>query len=262
MKTVVTDLDGTILNNGELSQKTIAVFHKFQENNRLVLATGRNLKSAEKVYKQFKMEQYQRGALILVNGLEMYDFHDQEFISLNSFQQKDIRRIIRVAYLLLFRMTIVGEDERIQYPCMYDQIYYFLRYIIKHKPMKSFQKQALPHHIQKIELGGTICFNFFYKLLKICLSRYEIVKVNHYWIEILPKGTNKNNMLSHYLEKYQITEDQLFVFGDGENDVAMLKNHIHSYAPENAMKEAKEAAHFQCSSCQNDGVASIIEKLK
>ena len=42
----------------------------------------------------------------------------------------------------------------------------------------------------------------------------------------------------------------------------MLKNHIHSYAPENAMKEAKEAAHFQCSSCQNDGVASIIEKLK
>ncbi|MGN1182774.1 MAG: HAD-IIB family hydrolase [Faecalibacillus sp.] len=262
MKTVVTDLDGTILNNGKLSYKTIEVLKDFQQDNRLILATGRNLKSVEKIFREINMNQYQTGALILVNGLETYDFYDQEHLSFNHFQHKDIKKIIRIAYLLLFRITIVGENERVQYHCLYDRLYYLLRYIIKHKPMIPFEKKHLPENIQKIELGRTVCFSLFYKLLRFFLHNYEVVKVNQYWVEILPKGTNKNHLLTHYIKKYKIEEKDLYIFGDGENDVDMLKNHIHTYAPENAMEEAKKAAHFQCGSCQDDGVASIIEKIK
>lgn len=43
MKTIITDLDGTLLNNKQLSNNTIEVLKEIQKEHRLVLATGRNL---------------------------------------------------------------------------------------------------------------------------------------------------------------------------------------------------------------------------
>ena len=77
MKTIISDLDGTLLNDGKLSTETIETLKQFQENNRLVLATGRNLNSVKKIYQQLEMDKYQTGALILINGLAFYDFKDQ-----------------------------------------------------------------------------------------------------------------------------------------------------------------------------------------
>lgn len=259
MKTVVTDLDGTLLNNGKLSIKTIQILKEFQKQNRLILATGRNLHSVKQIYQQLDMEHYQSGALIMINGLETYDFHDQEYRSLGCLNNKDIKKIIFIAYILLFRITIVSQEERVDFNSLYDRIYYVLRYIVKRKPMKKFTKQHIPHNVQKIELGGTIAFSFFLKVLKILLKSYEIVKVNDYWVEILPKGTNKNKQLQYFIDKYNISSENLYVFGDGENDVEMLKKHYNSFAPKNAMKIAKQAARFECENCTNDGVTEIIE---
>ena len=36
MKTIISDLDGTLLNDGKLSTETIETLKQFQENNRLV----------------------------------------------------------------------------------------------------------------------------------------------------------------------------------------------------------------------------------
>ena len=100
MKTVVTDLDGTLLNNGELSDKTIHICQQFQKDNRLILATGRNFQSVKHIYQQLHMDEYQTGALILLNGLALYDFHDQEYQQLPSFDIKTTKKIIRIAYFL------------------------------------------------------------------------------------------------------------------------------------------------------------------
>lgn len=214
MKTVITDLDGTLLNNAHLSSYSIDVLKEFQKENRLVLATGRNLNSVKHIYDQLDMDKYKTGALILINGLSFYDFKNNEYICLDSLSTKEAKHIIHIAYLLLFRITVVTSDKRIKIYSLYDKIYSLLRYIIKHKPMTKYDKRELPNQIEKIELGGTVFFVFFYKILKYLLKNYEVVRVGKRWIEILPKGINKVNMVKHIVSKYNINIDDLYIFGD------------------------------------------------
>ena len=261
MKTVITDLDGTLLIDGKLPEEAIRVLKEFQKKNRLVLATGRNSQHVHDICQQLEMAKFHTGALILLNGLSFYDYQDDEFLQFQLFTSKDVKKIIRIAYLLFFRITVVTKNERIQFNCLYDRIYYLLRYLIKHKPMISFPKQTIPNKVEKIELGGSICFDFFYKILRKLLSSYEVVRVSQYWIEILPKGTNKVNMVQYLVNKYQISLDDLYVFGDGENDVEMLKFAIKSYAPQNALDKAKMSAKNTCLSCYDLGVIQIIKSL-
>lgn len=77
----------------------------------------------------------------------------------------------------------------------------------------------------------------------------------------MPKGINKVNQLKYLVNKYDISLDDLYVFGDGENDIGMLTYARNSYAPANALENAKEAAKYECLACKEDGVAKIIEKL-
>lgn len=262
MKTIVTDLDGTILDNGTLSNKTIEVLREIQKEHRLVLATGRNMESVKHIYQQLEMDQYKTGALILLNGLELYDFKDDEYISLKSFNSKQAKRIIRITYLLFFRTTVVTSKERITMNCLYDKIYYLLRYVIKHKPMEYTNKEVeLPERIEKIELGGTVFFEFFLFVLKKLLRSCQVIRVAKYWVEIFPKGINKVNQLRYLVDKYSISLDDLYVFGDGENDIEMLKYSKNSYAPENALASAKKVAKYRCPSCREDGVAKIIQNM-
>lgn len=262
MKTVITDLDGTLLIDGKLPEKAVHVLKEFQKKNRLVLATGRNNQHVQDICQQLEMAKYQTGALILLNGLSFYDYQDDELLQFNLLTPRDTKKIIRIAYLLFFRITVVTKNERIQLNCLYDRIYYVLRYLIKHKPMISFPKQILPNEVEKIELGGSIYLDFFYKILKKLLSSsYEVVRVSQYWIEILPKGTNKVNMVQYLVNKYDISLDDLYVFGDGENDVEMLKFAKKSYAPQNALDKAKMSAKNTCLSCYDLGVIQIIKTL-
>lgn len=261
MTTLITDLDGTLLNNGELSEYTIKILKEFQEKNRLILATGRNMHYVEHIYKQLDMDKYNTGGLILVNGLEYYDFSDKEYISLDSFSSKESKLIIMICHLLMFRVTVAGREKRVKLDSLYDRIYYILRFLIKHKPMKSFKKKQLPAYIQKLEISGTIFSDFFFKILKIALKNYEVVKVNKWWIEILPKGINKVSMVKHVVSKYNIDQNDLYIFGDGENDIEMLRYAIHSYAPKNAMENVKKYANNICLSCDNDGVARTIIQI-
>ena len=262
MKTIVTDLDGTLLDNGALSSRSIEVLKELQKEHRLVLATGRNMESVKHIYQELEMDKYKTGALILLNGLAFYDFKDNEYISLKSFNKKQTKKIVNLAKCLLFRIVIVSSKERIIVNRFFYKIYYILRYLIKHKPMEYVHKEIeFPEDIEKIELGGSIFFEFFLFILKKLLRNYQVIRVAKYWIEILPKGINKVNQLKYLVNKYDISLDDLYVFGDGENDIDMLSYAKNSYAPTNALDNAKKAAKYECLACMEDGVAKIIEKL-
>lgn len=262
MKTIVTDLDGTLLKKGKLTPRSIEVLKAFQQQHRLILATGRSLESAKHIYAALDMDQFQNGALILVNGLAVYDFKDHEYLCQHYLTPKQAKQIIRIGNLLMFRITIVAKDQRVTFFSLYDRIYQFLRWIIKHKPMqKPAYPQQMPQDIYKIEFCGTYFFPFFYGLAKRLLRSYEAVQVNKNWVEIMPKGTNKVNQLKYLQAKYHLSLDNIYVFGDGENDVEMLRYAKNAYCPVDGLAEAKAAAKALCPSSEDDGVAEIAQKI-
>lgn len=67
--------------------------------------------------------------------------------------------------------------------------------------------------------------------------------------EITDVACNKGESVAWLAGYYGIAEDEVAVYGDGGNDIAMLKRFRHSYATKNASDAAKAAASATIGSC-------------
>lgn len=67
--------------------------------------------------------------------------------------------------------------------------------------------------------------------------------------EITDVACNKGESVAWLAGYYGIAEDEVAVYGDGGNDIAMLKRFRHSYATKNASDAAKTAASATIGSC-------------
>ena len=62
-------------------------------------------------------------------------------------------------------------------------------------------------------------------------------------------------------ERWGISPSECVAFGDGGNDIEMLKYCGESYAMANAPQEVKNAAKYTCPSNNDDGVIITLEKI-
>ena len=63
------------------------------------------------------------------------------------------------------------------------------------------------------------------------------------------------------MERWGICPEQCVAFGDGGNDIEMLRYCGHSYAMENASHNVKKEAKGICPSNEKDGVLVTLEKI-
>lgn len=76
--------------------------------------------------------------------------------------------------------------------------------------------------------------------------------------EITDKDCNKGASVAWLGAYYGIEEDEIAVYGDGGNDIAMLKRFRHSYAMANGSDEAKAAASATIGRCEFHAVPKHI----
>ncbi len=79
------------------------------------------------------------------------------------------------------------------------------------------------------------------------------------YIDIITKGLHKGWALQQLLKRWNFTGDHLMAFGDGGNDIEMLKLAKYSYAMANAPKNVKAAANYQAKSNDESGVLDVID---
>lgn len=238
MKTLVTDLDGTLLIHGAIDDRTVRILKTFQEKNRLVLATGRDLKSIEKILRKLNMHS---GSLILLNGNEYIDLEDGEHIKRKEISQKQAQNIVKELQRWCVQLYVVTHNDHYRWSSPFETLIRLVPIPKLIKILKYKKIYDLPEKIEKIAVLGYWGTS---KRIKKCERDNEVtyVKIGRFWDEIMPKGCDKANMVRHMMEKYNIHKEDLIVFGDGQNDVEMLKLTSHSYAPHHALKSAKQAA--------------------
>ena len=76
--------------------------------------------------------------------------------------------------------------------------------------------------------------------------------------EITDKACNKGESVAWLGRYYGIEEDEIAVYGDGGNDLDMLRRFRHSYATSNGSDEAKAAASATIGSCAFHAVPKHI----
>ena len=89
----------------------------------------------------------------------------------------------------------------------------------------------------------------------------EVTTSGHGAIDLIMPGCHKASGLKRLVQRWGITPEQCAAFGDGGNDIEMLKYCGYSYAMENAPENVKAAAKNVCPSNEDDGVLVTLEKL-
>ncbi|MBR1580592.1 MAG: HAD family hydrolase [Selenomonadaceae bacterium] len=103
---------------------------------------------------------------------------------------------------------------------------------------------------------------YYYDLFRAELDgRLEAVTSGHDSIDLIVPGCHKASGLKRLVERWGITPDQCAAFGDGGNDIEMLRYCGQSYAMDNASDEVKAAAKYVCPSNEADGVLVTLDKL-
>jgi Cof subfamily protein (haloacid dehalogenase superfamily) len=94
----------------------------------------------------------------------------------------------------------------------------------------------------------------------------ELVEVTHSstadtLLEMSAGGVSKGSTLAALCHSLGITPDQVMAFGDMPNDLPMLRWAGRSVAVANAHSEVLAAAGETTASCDEDGVAQVLEQL-
>ena len=90
-------------------------------------------------------------------------------------------------------------------------------------------------------------------------EKMDIFRSAPFFLELVPKGIDKAQSLLRLLGKINLTPADMIAFGDGYNDLSMLKLAGMGVAMENAAPEVRADADYVTLSNEEDGVAAALE---
>lgn len=287
IKLIVSDMDGTLLrrDNTISSQTSNALIAAQQKGIRLVLASGRTYRKLMEYAKQLQMPEY-GGYLIEVNGTAVYDLGAQKRTRLHQFHKADMTAVFEA--LAPFEVEILGMGD----DSMYDyipqsmmalkQAYRKKHHLPEDAPWTAgafsfiFDNRIGYPHQYTIQSGADLpaslnklavahlpqCLESKLPQIRAALKdKYWVGLTSPGWLEIMPKGVTKGNALLALCHRLHIDLADVIAFGDGENDIEMLKLAGIGVAMDNALPTVKTNADYVCSDNQTDGLAKALAKF-
>lgn len=249
IKAVFFDVDGTLLSHTrhQVSQSTREALRKLRQNKiQCVVATGRHLSEMEK---------------LPVKGIDF-----DGYITLNGQLCLDSRKNI------LSAAPIVGGSKE-QILRLFEE---------KRIPMMLVERDALYINFinqrvinaqaaisSELPQVGRYTGNDFYQAIayiekqeeeqfRILLPDCRITRWNDHGVDIISSRGGKTRGIAEYLSRTGIRREETMAFGDGENDVDMLRFVQTGIAMGNAEPEVKEAADYVTGSVDADGIESAL----
>ena len=266
---IALDLDGTLLNTDkELTARSLAALEKAAAAGiEIVPTTGRFYKGMPEAVKQLPFIRY----IIAMNGAEVRDLKSGELIYAAEMPWQQSIEIMREFDSLPFIYDCymnsegwMSEDFIEQVDSVIDSLHF--RALV-HRTRNSVPdlKEFLAQRAQDVQKISCFTRNEALRLemLENLAARYENIIVSSSVdqnIEINHIKANKGEALRALARHLSIDMTATMSFGDGLNDLSMLRDAGLGIAMANACPEAKKCADTLTASCDEDGVALAIEK--
>jgi Cof subfamily protein (haloacid dehalogenase superfamily) len=257
---VALDIDGTLLNNHHvLTPRTEKILQKVYDLGiQIVMATGRSPTYVQELKGSLKIN----GPGVYVQGLLVLD-SDGGVIWEHALDVLTARRIISFAKENgLTPLLYSGPDILVE-----SHSYYADSLIPYHEPVPEAvgPLEEIPgkypvHKILLLDSPERI------SMLRPDITEFidgqaSITQALPIAVEILPYGSSKGDGLRRLLNHYNISPAAVMAFGDGENDIEMIRLAGIGVAMGNAPQHVQAAADMIAPSNDEDGVASILECL-
>ena len=260
-RAIALDLDGTLTNHEKVVTPTTreALLKAASEGAVIILASGRPTYGIEPVAECLELNQ--RGGYILsYNGGNIVNAKTGEKLFSQFLPDEVIPELY--AYAKEHGHALLGYAGNEIITEMPDDQYVKEESRINKMNIRKVDNlfESLEPHPTKLLMTGdpTLMLKAEEELVEKLGDRMDIFRSAPFFLELVPKGIDKAKSLTRLLTKINLTPADLIAFGDGYNDLSMLKLAGMGVAMENAAPEVRAEADYVTLSNEEDGVAAAL----
>lgn len=261
IKLVVTDLDGTFLNNEssfdlELFREVYAQMQ--QQGIEFVACTGKQCERVEKLF-----EHAGEGIWILGDSATRIK-KDGQLIREFILERERALHAIRLIEQFDAELTLIACTSGAAYvkdtisPDLYRVVKGSYQEVIKIGSFTEITEEFLKLTVfDPLQRSAALRAYVESELL----DTIYIIDSEPRWLDITALHTHKGETVKRLQELLHVTYEQTMAFGDGENDVELMDIAKYSFAVSNACDNTKRAADWITKSNEEKGVLLTIQKM-
>ena len=254
-KALFFDIDGTLVSfqTHVIPASTIEALTLAHEKGiQIFIATGRPTLIINNL-----SELQSRGLIdgyITMNG--GYCYVGNEIIYKSPIPQEDVQTMARISQEKGYACIFVGEHDA--WVCQPSEelrqiFYHFLG--VKEFPVVNFE-EATSHEIYQMT-------PFFSPEDELVIApqmpQSEFGRWYHSFVDITAKGNTKQNGIDQFIKHFGFKLEETMAFGDGGNDIGMLRHAGIGIAMGNAKDDVKAAADYVTASVDEDGIYKALK---
>lgn len=252
-KLFVFDIDGTLLDdNKNLAESTKEAVSSLMKNHEVAIATGRNRSMAMEVIKELGISNY-----IVCNGAAAY--YQNDSIYTNSLDKKELNQLIQMAddngHQMIYETVdhlrrrssepnnrMINGMHHVGFPVPdYDREYYKEQFLVQCLLFYTREEAELYEN------------NLF--------SQFRFVRWHDAGVDVLPADGSKYETITRLAHHIGVDNQNIIAFGDGFNDIEMIRNVGTGVAMGNAEEEVKKVADFVTARNGEEGIYSALKNL-
>ncbi|MFN3691670.1 MAG: HAD family hydrolase [Fervidobacterium sp.] len=271
IKLIITDLDGTLLNDEKHIPKEniIALREAMSKGIHVSVATGRNFHSAKRYIEELGLDV----PVIFQNGAFIYQWMEDKVLYRSDLKAQIAQEVIETArkYGIFYILYIDFLSEKDMY---IDKDYEgeFLNYLEQNKWRINYVDDVIKYlyakeHVAEVALVGDE--EKIKKVINESLKGFEnetsVVKnnkiISETFYEIFGPNSSKEESFEFLLKHFNVKPEETMYLGDSYNDIGMLKRVGFPVVMENAHSDVKIYGKYVTKSNNEAGVAYVVKKL-
>ncbi|MBC1450388.1 HAD family phosphatase [Listeria welshimeri] len=271
---IILDIDGTLLNDDKkISPETKKALITAQQNGvKLILASGRPTTGMHLYAEQLEMKKY-HGLLVSYNGAKVVDCQTKEELFNQTLTIAEGKAVLE--HMKQFEVKVmIDKDDYMYVNNVYDcYITYkgeeinIIQYESRGGNFKLCEKEDLAAfldcRINKILTAGDP--DYMQKNYQAMMAPFKntlnCVFTADFYFEFTAKNIDKAKALDTVLTPMGIHAENIIAFGDGHNDITMVKYAGTGIAMDNAVPELKAVANSITLSNNKDGIAQALNNF-
>lgn len=264
MKLLVLDIDGTLVNSKkEITPRTLSALDRWKAAGNLVaLATGRPTAGVREVAKRAKMEE--GGYILSYNGGCITDSASGKRLCGKILPSDIPAKLAKYASSRADVGLISYEGDTVLSLKEPDEYIRLEAVTINKMALRTCEDFAayidFPVHKCLLTASPERAEEYERELAAHFGDRVSIYRSEPFFIEVMPPNVDKAASLAEFVPTIGLTREDVICIGDGYNDRSMIRWAGVGVAMANARPSVKEVADFVTLSCDEDGVAAVIEQ--